>query len=243
MTEQLCRILLNQLSTDSIVQLFSSHKIFTDDDLAVISFSPSEYLKSQLLLDNLQHFKLIMWIKICDIMCNDKSLEHIGSQLRDGELVMQCIFSVELRTYVLSYIHTVRMYVCTYKLVAAYIYIYTCRMLCNYATNYIATWMITVYVTELLRKFCLSIHILVLGSYHSSTFFVFKIIHVYLYCLASPRKYLNTNYFSVLLMKRCTRKYVYHSLDCCFSRLSSVLLSGRPVQAKCYNFKWKPMMC
>ena len=124
MTEQLCHILLNQLSTDSIVQLFSSHKIFTDDDLAVISFSPSEYLKSQLLLDNLQHFKLIMWIKICDIMCNDKSLEHIGSQLRDGELVMQCIFSVELRTYVLSYIHTVRMYVCTYILAAAYIYIY-----------------------------------------------------------------------------------------------------------------------
>ena len=89
MTEQLCHILLSQIPTDSIVQLFSSHKLFTDDDLEAISFSPSEYLKSQFLLDNLQRFKLIMWIKICNIMHSDKSLEHIGSQLRDGELVMQ----------------------------------------------------------------------------------------------------------------------------------------------------------
>ena len=102
MTEQLCHILLSQISADSIIQLCSSHKIFTDDDLEVISFSPSEYLKSQLLLDNLQHFKLIKWIMICDIMCNDKSLEHIGSQLRDGKLVMQYIVSIELRTYILT---------------------------------------------------------------------------------------------------------------------------------------------
>ena len=88
MTEQLCHILLSQLSTDSIVQLCSSHKLFTGDDLEVISFSPSEYLKSQLMLDNLQHFKLSMWIMICDMMYNDKSLEHIGSQLRDGKLFM-----------------------------------------------------------------------------------------------------------------------------------------------------------
>ena len=89
MTEQLCHILLSQISTDKIVQIFSSHKLFTDDDLEAISFSPSEYLKSQFMFDHVQRFKIIMWIKICDIMHSDKSLERIGSQLRDGELIRQ----------------------------------------------------------------------------------------------------------------------------------------------------------
>ena len=82
--EQMCHILLSKISTDNIVQLLYSHKLFTDCDLEVMSFMPSEYLKSRFLLQNLQHFKLTMWLMICDIMYNDKSLEHIGSQLTDG---------------------------------------------------------------------------------------------------------------------------------------------------------------
>ena len=84
MTEQLCYILLNKLSTDDVVQLFYSHKLFTDDDLEVISFTPSEYLKSQLLSKNLQHFKLTVWLMICDILHSTKS-KDVGSQIRDGK--------------------------------------------------------------------------------------------------------------------------------------------------------------
>ena len=40
-------------------------------------------------------------------------------------------------------------------------------------------------------------------------------------------------------MKRCTWKCTYHLLDYYFSRLSSLLLPGRPVQAKHQNFKEK----
>ena len=87
MTEQLCHIVLSKISTDNIVQLFYSHKLFTDGDLEVISFAPSEYLKTRFLLQSLHHFKLSMWLMICDIMYNDKSLEHIGSQLKDGTYV------------------------------------------------------------------------------------------------------------------------------------------------------------
>ena len=86
--EQLSRILLSKISTDSVVQLFSSHKLFTDVDLELISFTPSKFLKSRFLLEILKHFKLTMWLKICDIMQNDKSLEHIGGQLKDGKLFM-----------------------------------------------------------------------------------------------------------------------------------------------------------
>ena len=81
MAEQLCHILLDKVSIDDVVTLFCSHKVFTDDDLKVISFTPSEYLKRQFVLRSLQSFKLIFWLKICDIMD-----ERVGSQLRDGKL-------------------------------------------------------------------------------------------------------------------------------------------------------------
>ena len=84
MTQQLSHILLSKISTNDIVQIFHSQKLFTDDDLEAVSFIPSEYLKSQFLMGKLQYFKLTIWLMICDIMHNDKSLEHIGSELRDG---------------------------------------------------------------------------------------------------------------------------------------------------------------
>ena len=43
--------------------------------------------------------------------------------------------------------------------------------------------------------------------------------------------------FSVQLMNRCIYLEVYHLLAYYFSKLSSLLLSGRPVQANHYNFK------
>ena len=68
---------------DNVFKLFYFHKIFTTDDLEVISFTPSEYLKKQILL---QYLKLSMWPMICDLLHNIKSMRHIGSHLRDGKL-------------------------------------------------------------------------------------------------------------------------------------------------------------
>ena len=86
MTEQLSHFLLKRMHTDDIVERFHSHNLFTDDDIEVISFTPSEYLKNRLLLENLQYLKLNSWLMICDIMENDVFLKHIGSQLRNGKL-------------------------------------------------------------------------------------------------------------------------------------------------------------
>ena len=80
--EQLCGILLDKVSIDNIVTLFHSHKFITDDDLEVISFIPSEYLKRQILLRSLRYYKLVLWLQICDIVD-----EHVGSQLREGTYI------------------------------------------------------------------------------------------------------------------------------------------------------------
>ena len=84
--EQLSHFLLKKMRTDDIVQTFHSHNLFTNDDVEVISFTPSEYLKNRLLLENLQYLKLNSWLMICDIMENTIFLKHIGSQLRNGKL-------------------------------------------------------------------------------------------------------------------------------------------------------------
>ena len=82
----------------------------------------------------------------------------------------------------------------------------------------------------------------------SSTFFMFKIFHVYLFCgilfllfSISMKIFEHELFFSsvngrVYLERRTTRTISY------FSKLSSLLLSGRPVQAKHWNFKEKPIM-
>ena len=82
MAERLCGILLDKVSIDNIVTLFHSHKFITDDDLEVISFIPSEYLKRQILLRGLRYYKLVLWLQICDIVD-----EHVGSQLREGTYI------------------------------------------------------------------------------------------------------------------------------------------------------------
>ena len=72
---------------DDAVKLFSSQKILTDDDVDVLQFSPNDYLKRQLLLRHLLHLKLSVWEIICDILCDTKSMRHVGSQLMGGTYV------------------------------------------------------------------------------------------------------------------------------------------------------------
>ena len=86
MTSELCHILLDNVPADDIVKIFKSRKLLTDDDMEVNSFAPSQYLKMQILFQYLQSLMLTMWLMICDIFCNTKSMEHIGSQLNDGKL-------------------------------------------------------------------------------------------------------------------------------------------------------------
>ena len=77
-------ILLDNIPMDDIGKMFSSRKIFTNDDLEVISFTPSEYLKRQFVLQTLQCLKLSVWIMICDVLDNTKFKSSVGSQLRYG---------------------------------------------------------------------------------------------------------------------------------------------------------------
>ena len=82
---EMYRILWDNLPVDNIIKLFTDHKLFTDDDLDVISFAVSEYLKSQFLFRYLQNLKLSVWSMVCDVLHNTKSLRHIGSQLMNGK--------------------------------------------------------------------------------------------------------------------------------------------------------------
>ena len=102
--EQLCGILLDEMSIDNIITLFCSHKFVTDNDLEVISCSPSEYLKRQSLLRCLRYLKLVLWLKICDTVD-----EHIGGQLREGTYihVYVCISNSVVYVYMyIMYVHT-----------------------------------------------------------------------------------------------------------------------------------------
>ena len=79
------RILWDNVPVDNIIKLFSDHRVFTDDDLEVISFAPSEYMKSRFLLRYLLYLKLSVWSMICDVLHNTKSMRHVGSQLMNGK--------------------------------------------------------------------------------------------------------------------------------------------------------------
>ena len=78
-------ILWDNVPVDNIIKLFSDHRVFTDDDLEVISFAPSEHLKSQFLLRYLLYLKLSVWSMIRDVLHNTKSMRHVGSQLMNGK--------------------------------------------------------------------------------------------------------------------------------------------------------------
>ena len=80
----MCHILLDNVSMDDVIKVFGSHKIFNDDDLAVMLLAPSEYLKKQVLLECLHRLRLAMWLMICDILESIKSVRYIGIQLRNG---------------------------------------------------------------------------------------------------------------------------------------------------------------
>ena len=109
-------ILWDNLPVDNIIKLFTGHKLFADDDLDVISFAPSEYLKRQFLFRYLQHLKLAIWSMVCDVLHNTKSLRHIGGQLMNGKYsktYICVIIMVFTCTYACMYVH---MHVCMYIL-------------------------------------------------------------------------------------------------------------------------------
>ena len=83
---------------DDVVKLFSFHKFLSDDDSQVITYAPSEYLKFQILLESLKHLKLSVWTKICHLLLNTKSLEHVGIELMKGNLYYICT-SIPLKLY------------------------------------------------------------------------------------------------------------------------------------------------
>ena len=78
-------ILLENISVDDTVKLFVTHKILFDDDVAAISFAPSEYLKKKFLFRCLWYLKLSVWPLICDVLHNIKSMRHVSSQLAEGK--------------------------------------------------------------------------------------------------------------------------------------------------------------
>lgn len=79
---------MHSLPMDDVVMLlFNSLKLLTDDDLAAITFAPSEYLKNRFLIRYLQQLKLPVWLMICDVLHNSNSTRSIGSQLRIGKLL------------------------------------------------------------------------------------------------------------------------------------------------------------
>ena len=100
---------------DDICKMFNSHNIFTNDDLEVISFTPSEYLKRQFVLQTLQGLKLSMWIMICDVLDNTRFKSSVGRQLRDGKLFQIHIKHVVAYKYVHMYAYIRNIYVHTYK--------------------------------------------------------------------------------------------------------------------------------
>ena len=79
-------ILLDNIPVDDIGKIFNSHNVLTNDDLEVMSYAPSEYLKKQFVLQTLHRLKLCVWIMICDVLENTKFKDSVGNLLRDGEL-------------------------------------------------------------------------------------------------------------------------------------------------------------
>ena len=98
---------------DDIGKVFNSHNIFTNVDIEVMSFTPSEYLKNRFVLQTLWCLKLSVWIMICDVLEKTKFKRRVGNQLRDGKLFQICI------KHVIAY-NVMLMYVCMRK------YNYTC---------------------------------------------------------------------------------------------------------------------
>ena len=78
-------ILLDNIPVDDIGKIFNSHNVFTNDDLEVISYAPSEYLKKQFVQQTLHRLKLSVWTMICDILENTKFMGSVTNLLRDGE--------------------------------------------------------------------------------------------------------------------------------------------------------------
>ena len=75
---------MDNVPVDEIVKLFRMHQIFISDDVEVISFAPSEYLRNQFLLRYLWNLKLSVWPMICNMLHNAKHMRHVSNQLIKG---------------------------------------------------------------------------------------------------------------------------------------------------------------
>ena len=85
---------------DDIVKLFNSQQILTDDDVGMLLFCPSDYLKRKLLLRHSMRLKLSVWEMICDVL--PKSMRHVGNQLIAGKLFLNSFSTyINMYTYVL----------------------------------------------------------------------------------------------------------------------------------------------
>ena len=83
---EMYHILLDNIPVDDIGKIFNSHNVFTNDDLEVMSYAPSEYLKKQFVQQTLHRLKLSVWIMICDVLENTKFMGSVAILLRDGKL-------------------------------------------------------------------------------------------------------------------------------------------------------------
>ena len=91
-TTQLCNILLENTPVDDIITVFRSHDLLMDDNLTVISSTPSDYLKKMFLLRLFENVNLSVWSTICAIVNESEILQHLSDQLMKGIKVDLCMY-------------------------------------------------------------------------------------------------------------------------------------------------------
>lgn len=75
---------------DDIITVFSSRNLLMDDDLTVVTSSPSDYLKKMFLLRIFQNVSLSVWSTICTMVNKSENLKHLGDQLVKGKAMYTC---------------------------------------------------------------------------------------------------------------------------------------------------------
>ena len=99
---QLCHVLFDDESMDGIITLLHHHKLVTVEDAEMFQyFAYNKYFQKQFLLWCLHNLRLPVWLVICDVLQKEKSMEHTGNQLLQGELCIQkllcyCIICIRI---------------------------------------------------------------------------------------------------------------------------------------------------
>ena len=72
---------------DDIISVFHSHNLLTDSDEEILQhFARNKHLQKQFLLWYLRNLSLPVWSTVCNVLLTEKSMEHTGKQLLNGEL-------------------------------------------------------------------------------------------------------------------------------------------------------------